>query len=47
MSCLFDDMINMYESDELISEYSLHVSFVGERAIDHGGVFRNMISAFW
>ena len=28
-------------------EYPLRISFVGEQAIDTGGVLRDMLSAFW
>ena len=44
---LFDDVLTLYESDDVLTEYPLGVRFVGERAVDQGGVLCDMISAFW
>ncbi len=40
-------MINLYRLEDLTKEYPLFVSFIGENAIDEGGVSRDMFSAFW
>ena len=46
---LFKDVLDLYrcEDSDMATEYPLHVKFEGERAVDHGGVSRDMLSAFW
>ncbi len=45
---LFDDVIHLYRSNTtLLYENPFKIAFSGERAIDCGGVCREMYSAFW
>ena len=39
---VYEDVINLYRN-----EYPIAIAFVGEIAIDNGGVQRDMYSAFW
>lgn len=46
---LFDDVMNLFETQLHIleKEFPFRVKFVGERAVDTGGVTRDMFSAFY
>jgi hypothetical protein len=44
---VFSNVLQLFSSEEVTKEYPLCVRFHGELAIDTGGVFREMISAFW
>ena len=46
---IYDDVIETYSEDScsVLSEYPLKVGFVGEPALDAGGVCRDMFSCFW
>ena len=44
---VFSNVLQLFSSEEVTKEYPLRVRFHGELAIDTGGVFRDMISAFW
>ena len=44
---LFDDVLLLFSSEQILMSYPMRISFKGELAIDSGGVFREMISAFW
>ncbi len=46
---VFHSVVNLYKekSSQLMLEYPLHVKLAGERAIDFGGVSRDMFSAFY
>ena len=44
---LFEDIIELYGDDTIAVEYPMSIKFVGEKAIDCGGVSRDMISGFW
>ena len=45
---LFDDVLQLYRSsDKLLNENPFRVSFSGEKALDFGGVCREMFSGFW
>ena len=46
-SNLYDDVISLFQSENILDYYPLRISFVDERAIDCGGVCRDMISGFW
>lgn len=48
-SDVFADVISMYQDNisELLQEYPFRVQFEGEKAIDVGGVARDMYSAFY
>lgn len=45
-SHLYDDVIKLYQYQPLTEEYPLRIRFEGERAMDYGGVSRDM-SGFW
>ena len=45
-SNLYDDVISLFQSENVLDYYPLWISFVDERAIDCGGVCRDMISGF-
>ena len=44
---LFSDVLQLFTSEDITREYPLRIRFKGELAIDMGGVFREMVSAFW
>ena len=44
---LEDVIISLYENDNICREYPIAIEFESEEAIDHGGVQREMFSAFW
>ena len=44
---IFSSMVELYSVDTTVHEFPLRVRFKGEKAIDVGGVFRDMLSAFW
>ena len=48
-SCLYDDVIDLYTKSTatIIQEFPFRVTFTGEKAVDTGGVCRDMFSAFW
>jgi len=37
----------MYASKDIALEFPLQICFQGEKAVDVGGVYRDMPSAFW
>lgn len=45
---VFEDVIDLYKDKrkEIFMEYPLRIKFVGEKAVDTGGVCRDMFSAF-
>ena len=45
--CVYDDVISLFEDEEVLKEFPLRISFTSEIAIDCGGVCREMFSAFW
>ena len=44
---LFEDIMELYGGETIAVEYPMCIKFVGEKAIDCGGVSRDMISGFW
>ena len=46
---LYEDCITLYKEKlpVLIKEFPFHITYVNERAVDTGGVSRDMFSAFW
>lgn len=44
---VFRDVMELLSRDEVLEEFPLQISFAKELAIDHGGVCRDMFSAFW
>ena len=46
-STLFEDVIRLYGDDSIAVEYPMSIKFIGEQAVDCGGVSRDMVSGFW
>ena len=46
-SNLYDDVLTLFNDERLTTQWPIHVTFCNERAIDFGGVGRDMISGFW
>ena len=48
-SHVYDDVIKMYRenSAQVLGTYPFRVQFDGEKAVDTGGVCRDMYSSFW
>ena len=44
---VYDDVVNLYATNDIIFEYPLRIEFKDEYAIDIGGVCRDMYSAFF
>ncbi len=46
-SNMYEDVLLLFQNEEVMDYYPLRIAFVGEKAIDLGGVCRDMISGFW
>ena len=46
-STILDDVIALFDNEDVLNHYPLKIHFVGERAIDTGGVCRDMLDEFW
>ncbi len=46
-SNLYDDVVKVFMDEHIIIEYPLRIKFEEERAMDCGGVSRDMLSGFW
>ena len=44
---LYDDVIKLYQSREIVKESPICIAYDSELAVDEGGVTRDMYSAFW
>ena len=44
---LYEDVIDLYREGEVVGEYPITISFLGEIGVDDGGVHRDMYSGFW
>ena len=44
---LYDNIIKLYQSGEIIKESPIFIAYDSELAVDEGGVTRDMYSAFW
>ena len=44
---IFDELMDCYRRTDIAKEYPLCISFVGEAAVDLGGVTREAFSCFW
>lgn len=44
---VYDDILLLFENDEILKEFPLKISFANEMAVDPGGVCKEMFSAFW
>ena len=46
-SHLYDDVLKIFSDERIMCEYPLDIKFEDERAVDFGGVSRDMLSGFW
>ena len=44
---LYENVLKLYENEKVVEEYPLFIAYNSEKAIDGGGVTRDMFSAFW
>ena len=44
---VYEDVIDLYRSGEIIGEFPIDIRYSGEMAVDEGGVQRDMYSGFW
>ena len=44
---IYPDVLKLYANQSITKEYPFYVEFQGEKAIDIGGVSRDMFSAFF
>ena len=44
---IFSSVVELYSVNTTVDEFPLRVCFKGEKAIDVGGVYCDMMSAFW
>jgi len=44
---VFQDTYELLSKDEVLEEFPLKIRFAKEKAIDYGGVCRDLFSAFW
>lgn len=44
---LYEDAIALYREENIMQEYPFWIKFKGEKAVDCGGVSRDMLSGFW
>ena len=40
---IFSTVLQLFDSENIVREYPMHISFKGEIAVDTGGVFREMV----
>lgn len=44
---IFSTVLKLFDSQDIMKEYPMRITFKGELAVDTGGVFIEMIYAFW
>lgn len=44
---VYGDVLELYQTSQILNEYPIHISYESEMADDQGGVTRDMLSAFW
>lgn len=44
---VYQDVLDLYRENEIVNECPIYITFKGERAVDNGGVQRDMLSSFW
>jgi len=44
---VYQNVIDLYKTNEIIHEYPIFIKFKGEKAVDNGGVQCDMYSSFW
>ena len=44
---MFEDVLKLFSSEEVLKEFPLRIKYETEIAYDTGGVLRDMLSAFW
>ena len=40
-------MSTLYRDGEILKQFPIYIEYIGEMAVDYGGVQRDMFSAFW
>lgn len=46
-SSVFEDVMVLYQREQMHKEFPINIKFESEKAVDVGGVTREMYSAFW
>ena len=46
-SSVFEDVMQLYQQEQMAKEFPVNIKFESEKAVDVGGVTREMYSAFW
>ena len=46
-STVYEDVLNLYQNDKVTKECPIYIEFIGEIAVDYGGVQRDMYAGFW
>ena len=46
-SNIYEEVITLFSEPQIMCAYPLRISFVGEQAVDTGGVLRDILLAFW
>ena len=46
-SSVFDDVIRLYQQTQIAKEFPTDIEYESEKAVDAGGVTRDMYSSFW
>ena len=44
---MYDDVMALFRDEDVLPYFPLRIHFVNERAVDCGGVCRDMLSGFW
>ena len=44
---IYEDLMALFENEDVLNEYPLCISFTNEMGIDAGGICRDLFSAFW
>ena len=44
---VYNDVIKIYQTNQIIKEYPIYITYDSEVADDQGGVMRDMFSGFW
>ena len=44
---IFESVVSLYTCQDILNDYPLRIQFQGEKALDYGGVRREMFSSFF
>jgi len=44
---LFEDVIQLYQQTQIAKEFPIDIEYETEKAVDAGGITRDMYSSFW